>query len=123
MSEIIDTSHRIGFTVSKDTYAELFKASEELPDEAGRSNNKLGRYVRELLADPGEAVVSETSNVEGSRPYTRKVGLYVNADEWSALRDAFEESALSEDYRGEMCAFSNQPFSEMVRRIVVSRMD
>ena len=119
----IDTTTRVGFTVSKDTYAELFSASEELSDKAGVSNSKLGRYCRELLADPGEVDVSEVGEVEGARPYTRKVGLYVSADEWEDLRTAFEETELSEDYRGEMCYYSNQPFGEFCRRVVLARAE
>ena len=123
MGETIDTTHRVGFSVSAETYGELFEDAQEFADEPGHSNNKLGRHIRELLADPGEVDVSEVGNVEGTRSYTRKVGLYVDSDEWDALRTAFEESALSEDYRGEMCYFSNQPFGEFCRRVILSRMD
>jgi len=123
MSETtIDTTRRVSFKVSKDTYVELFQASEELPDEPGHSNNRLGRYVRELLTDPAEVDVSEVETPEG-RPYTRDIGLYVSGEEWEELRAAFEGTDLSEDYRGDLTVFGNQPFGEFSRKLVLARME
>jgi arabinogalactan endo-1,4-beta-galactosidase len=125
MSKTIDTTYRISFQVGEDVFKTLYQraADADLGDDVMSSNNQLGSYVRlRLLTDPADADVSgwEVDNL--SWESSRTIALHVPEEQFQALKEAFNESDMSEDPRGQNSKYRNNNMSERLRRLAVSRM-
>ena len=124
MSDTIDTRCRVAFKVGKDVYKTLYQDAESADFDGGEmSNNQLGAYVRRLLADPADADVSGWEVDTLSRETSRTVACHVSEEEWSDLRDAYQQTPeLADDPRGRNVKYGGR-FAEFCRRIVIERMD